>query len=177
MNRATRRAPKQRLPCRESRSAHRFTKPKREDASPMPTKRLADSLAAPGFLVIGRVGEGLARSSRDGSGGSLAPSFRSTVKCESSATAITTGSAPSPTAFPTVPLSTQRQRGSSSPTSRKPCRCPCLHQYPPPVAVIHECVACASLEWEFGAAANGPGSLLNFQGHPVERLTPARGVT
>jgi hypothetical protein len=27
------------------------------------------------------------------------------------------------------------------------------------------------------AAIDGPGSLLNFQGHPVERLTPARGVT
>jgi hypothetical protein len=27
------------------------------------------------------------------------------------------------------------------------------------------------------AAVDGPGSLLNYQGHPVERLTPDRGVT
>lgn len=30
---------------------------------------------------------------------------------------------------------------------------------------------------ELGAAIDGPGSLLNYQGHPVERLTPDRNVT
>ena len=29
----------------------------------------------------------------------------------------------------------------------------------------------------FGASVDGPGSLLNYQGHPVERLTPDRHVT
>ena len=29
----------------------------------------------------------------------------------------------------------------------------------------------------FGASVDGPGSLLNYQGHPVERLTPDRDVT
>ena len=29
----------------------------------------------------------------------------------------------------------------------------------------------------FGAAVDGPGSLLNYQGHPVERLTPDLHVT
>jgi hypothetical protein len=28
-----------------------------------------------------------------------------------------------------------------------------------------------------GAAVDGPGSLLNYQGHPVDRLTPGRDVT
>ena len=28
-----------------------------------------------------------------------------------------------------------------------------------------------------GAAVDGPGSLLNYQGHPLDRLTPDRDVT